>query len=253
MNETTIIELRKVKLKNAVLVTGLPGIGLIGRIAGRYMAEELKARKVAELYSPHFPHQVLMTRKGGMRPIKNKFYLAKTKKADLLLLIGDVQALNPEGQYEVAGKILDYAERVGVKRVLTVGGYSTGKLSDKRSIYGVVTHKEMIEEFKKYGVVFGTARGFIVGAAGLLPALGKLRGLQGACVMGETHGGYVDITAAKNIVAMLSQMLGFEIDTKKLETKAKESEKVLKRIEEESRKAQIQPFEYGKKECSYIR
>jgi uncharacterized protein (TIGR00162 family) len=253
MMESTVVELKKVKLKNGVLMTGLPGIGMIGRIAGTYLVEELKAVKVAEFYSPHFPHQVIMTKKGGMRPIKNKFYVIKTKKADILMIIGDVQALNPEGQYEVAGKVLDYAAKIGVKRVMTIGGYSTGKLAETRRIFGVVTHKEMIAELQKYGVVFGEAKGAIVGAAGLLPSLGKLRGMKGACIMGETHGGYVDITGAKNIVSLLSKMFDFSIDLKKIEEKAKEGEKVLKRIEEEVQKNQIAPYEPGKKDVSYIR
>jgi len=253
MKDTTIIELEKIKLKKGVMLTGLPGIGLIGRVVGRYLVEELKAKKVAEMYSPHFPHQVIMTKKGGMRAIKNKFYVIKTKKYDVLLLVGDVQAMTPEGQYEVAGKVLDYAKKIGVMKIITIGGYSTGKLSEKRNVFGVVTHKPMLEEFKKYGVVFGIAKGSIVGAAGLLPVLGKLYGMRGACLMGETHGGYVDITAAKNIVQLLSQMLGFNIDTKKIEEKAKEGEKVLKRIEEEVQKNQITPYEPSKKDVSYIR
>ena len=45
MKETLIIEKSKMKkLKNAVLVTGLPGIGLIGQVVGRYLVEELKAK-----------------------------------------------------------------------------------------------------------------------------------------------------------------------------------------------------------------
>ena len=254
MKETTIIEKTgKVKLKNGVLITGLPGIGLIGRVVGKYLVEELKAAKIADMYSPHFPHQVLMTKKGGMRPIKNKFYVIKGKKSDILLLIGDVQAMTPEGQYEVAGKVLDYAKKVGVKTVMTIGGYSTGKLNDKRNIYGVVTHKEMIDGLKKYGVVFGVAKGAIVGAAGLLPALGKLKGLKGACIMGETHGGYVDMTSAKNVVIFLSKIFELNIDMKKLEERAKEGEKVLKKIDEEVQKNQIAPYEPGKKDVSYIR
>ena len=74
MIETTIIEKKKVRrLRNPVLLTGLPGIGLIGQVVGRYLVEELKAKKVANLLSPHFPHQVFMTKRGGLRIIKNSF------------------------------------------------------------------------------------------------------------------------------------------------------------------------------------
>lgn len=253
MKETSIVEIEKIKLKNGVLITGLPGIGLIGRVVGKYLVDELKAKKVAELISPHFPHQVFMTKKGGMKLIKNKFYLVKTKTQDILILVGDVQAINSYGQYEVADVVLEYIKRIGGKKILTVGGYSTGKINETRRIFGVVTSKNMLKQFKKNGVVFGVARGSIVGAAGLLPALSKLKGLEGGCLMGETHGGYVDVAAAKNIVVMLSKMLGFKIDTTKLEQKAKDGEKVLKKIEEELQRNAITPYEPTEKDVSYIR
>jgi len=253
MKETIIVEKKKIKLKNGVLVTGLPGIGLIGRTVGRYIAEELKGEKIAELYSPYFPHQVFMTKKGGIRLIKNTIYHVKCKKRDMVILTGDVQALSSKGQYEVAGKILDYAEKIGAELVLTIGGYSTGKLNEKRRLYGVATHEEVMEWLKKNGVEFGIARGSIVGAAGLVPALAKLRNIKGACLMGETHGGYVDVKAANEMVELLARLLGFVIDTKKLETKAKEGEKILKKIEEEVQKNMITPYEPTGGSVSYIR
>ena len=253
MKETTIIEKEKIKTKKGILVVGLPGIGLIGRVVGRYLADELKGKKIADLFSPHFPHQVFMTKKGGLRLINNRFYLAKGRKSDLVILTGDIQAMSTVGQYEVASAVIEYAKKIDINFIITVGGYSTGKVNDHRRIFGVATSKELLAKFKKAGVIFGEAKGSIVGAAGLLPAIGKIHGLHGICVMGETHGGYVDVTAAKNIVDLLSRFIGFDIDLKKLEDKAKESEKVLKKIEEEVQRNMIAPYEGGKKGVSYIR
>ncbi len=42
------------KLKNPVLIEGLPGVGNIGRVAVGYMIEELGAKKFAQLHSKHF-------------------------------------------------------------------------------------------------------------------------------------------------------------------------------------------------------
>src|SRR5262249_13606375 len=112
MKETIIVEKVAVKkLKNAILITGLPGIGLIGQVVGRYLVEELGAEKIANVISPHFPHQVFMTKKGGMRIIKNSFYHHKAKKRDVLILLGDVQAMSSVGQYEVAGVVLEYCKK----------------------------------------------------------------------------------------------------------------------------------------------
>ncbi|MFH1393527.1 MAG: proteasome assembly chaperone family protein [Candidatus Micrarchaeota archaeon] len=240
MKETTIIEREAVKLRDGVLITGLPGIGLIGQVVGRYLVKELKARKIATLLSPHFPHQVFMTKKGGMRIIRNSFYVVKRKKANLLILVGDVQAMSSVGQYEVADTILDYAQKVGVNTVMTVGGYSTGKLREKRRLFAVATSDEIRKKFSKYGVIFGKAKGSIVGAAGLLPVLGRLKGLDGICLMGETHGGYVDPLSAREIVKLLSTYFEFEVSLRKLDERAKESEKLLKRMEEEIQKGMPQ-------------
>ncbi|MGV8176380.1 MAG: proteasome assembly chaperone family protein [Candidatus Bilamarchaeaceae archaeon] len=254
MESTTIVELKKKgKLKNGVLIVGLPGIGLIGRVVARYLVKELKAEKVADLYSPHFPHQVLMGKKGGMRMIRNSFYVARGKKHDLLILLGDVQAITSVGQYEVSGKIVDFSHKCGVKEIISIGGYSTGKLSDNRAIYGVVTHKDMVAPLKKMGVEFGVTKGSIVGAAGLVPMLAKLRGTKGMCILGETHGAYVDATSAKNIVILLTKMLELKLDVKDLDKMAKEGEQIVKKLESEVQKNSIAPFDASKKDVSYIR
>lgn len=254
MKDTVIIEKIPVgKLRNPILITGLPGIGLIGQVVGRYLVEELKAKKIANVISPHFPHQVFMTKKGGLRIIKNSIYHFKGKKRDILILLGDIQAMSSIGQYEVAGAVLDHCKKCKVGEILTVGGYSTGKISEDRRVFGVATSDELRAKFKKHGVVFGEAKGSIVGAAGLLPALGKLRGIEGSCIMGETHGSYIDTASARQIVLLLSKYLDLKIDLKRLNEKAQESQKVLKKVQEEVQKTMEAQFEAQNRNVSYIR
>ena len=42
MKETTIIEREIVKMKDPILIDGLPGIGLVGKLAADHMIKELK-------------------------------------------------------------------------------------------------------------------------------------------------------------------------------------------------------------------
>jgi hypothetical protein len=97
------------------------------------------------------------------------------------------------------------------------------------------------------------AKGSIVGAAGLLPSLGRLQGIQGICIMGETHGSYVDISSAKVIVSLLSDYFDFQINISKLDKKAKESEKILRKVEEEIEKNSVLPYQSTDRSTSYIR
>ncbi|PMB75097.1 MAG: proteasome assembly chaperone family protein, partial [Candidatus Bathyarchaeota archaeon] len=125
MKETFIKELVKAELKNPIMIEGLPGLGLVGKIATRYLIKQLKAQKFAHLYSPHFPYFVLVSKKGSVRLLRGAFYFWKNEKGenDLILFTGDSQAQTIEGQYEISSRILDFAQHYNVKLVITIGGY----------------------------------------------------------------------------------------------------------------------------------
>jgi len=236
MIETTIIEKDGVgRLRNPVLVTGLPGIGLVGQVVAKYLIKKMGGKKIADLYSPHFPHQVLMGKKGGMRLLKNKFYLIRLKDRDLIMVVGDVQAITGQGQYEVAGKILDFVQKHKIKMVITIGGYSSGKMSGPKRVFAAANNEGTRDRFRDM-FVFGEAKGTIVGVAGLLPALAHVRGIDAICIMGETHGSYVDPAAATAVIEKLSKLFNFKVDLAQLEAEAKEREKAIKKIESEIEK-----------------
>ncbi|MEW6329534.1 MAG: proteasome assembly chaperone family protein [Candidatus Micrarchaeota archaeon] len=259
MNKTTIIvkpKLKALKLKRPILVEGLPGIGLVGKLAADHLIKELKTEKIAELYSPHFPHQVLMSKKGTLRMLKNKFYSWKNPDKDgndLVILVGDVQPITPEAQFEVCGRILSFFKKLKGGMIFTLGGYGVGKVVEKPRVFGSATHKELVEKWKKHGILFGEANGSIIGAAGLLLGLGKLRGMKGVCLMGETHGGYVDAKSAQSVLEVLCRILNIKIDLNKLEQRAKESEKFMKRMEKEAQKQLAEGGIRAGEELSYIR
>jgi len=165
-----------------------------------------------------------------------------------------VQAVTSEAQYEVTGKMLDFAQKKGVKFIITLGGYGTGRMHPTPRIFGIVTHKHLVEKYRQYGIIFGEAKGSIIGAAGLLLGMGKIRGMEGLCLMGETHGGFVDPKSAQVVLETLCKMLWIKVDTKRLEERAKESEAFAKKMEKEALAAKGMAVEpHGKHDLSYIR
>jgi len=110
MDNVSVRILEKPKLKNAILIEGLPGIGLVGKLAADHMLEELKAKKFAELYSPFLPPQVTIKNNGIVELVKINFHYWKGKKNDLVLLLGDFQGITPDSQYHIAEKVLDVDE-----------------------------------------------------------------------------------------------------------------------------------------------
>ncbi|MBD3310551.1 proteasome assembly chaperone family protein, partial [Candidatus Woesearchaeota archaeon] len=51
---------KKPKLRDPVLVEGLPGIANVGKVAVDFMIDELKAKKIYDIFSYTFPHSVFV-------------------------------------------------------------------------------------------------------------------------------------------------------------------------------------------------
>jgi len=261
---TKIVETEKPKLKDPVFIAGLPGVGNVGRIAAGYLAEQLKAKKFAELFSSHFMPFVLLHQSSAVHVLKNEFYYWKaTKKGqrDVIILIGDSQSADPEGHYEIVEEILKYLKTLGVKEMFTLAGLSVGEQSKTPKVIGAVSDTELTEKYKKLGIDFdaGSRIGTIVGASGLLLGMGRQYGMKGTCLLGETVGFPIipDPRSAEEILKILLKVLNLKVDLSKLDEKVKEMEEFIKKIEEVQRRAvgqMMKPEEKGeqKEKLSYI-
>lgn len=155
MKETIIKVIKKVKLEDPILIEGLPGVGHVGKLVAEHIVEELNAEKIVEIYSPHFPPQVLINDDFTAELVKNEVYAYKSdNKIDILIVVGDHQSVTNEGHYEISGIILDIAQEYDVKRIYTLGGYGTGQLVENGTVLGAVNNTDMIEEMKEYGIEF---------------------------------------------------------------------------------------------------
>lgn len=235
MNKTTILRTRKPRLKNPVLIEGLPGVGHVGKLVAEHMVEELGAKKIMEIYSPHLPPQVIVEDDGTVRLVKNELYAYKSKsKHDILILIGDHQSATNEGHYELTGVFLDIAEEFKVERIYALGGYGVGQLVETEAVLGAANNIKLVKELKSYGVEFkpNEPGGGIVGASGLLLGLGELRGIDAVCLMGVTSGYLVDPKSAQAVLKVLCKILEIDVDMQALEERASEMEKIVAKLRE---------------------
>jgi uncharacterized protein len=260
MKETRIMLKKGVKLKNPVLIVGLPGIGNVGKLIAEHLKKEFKAEKIAVLYSPHFPHQVVMLKNGGIRLVGNRFYLLRSKsgkplKREIVLLTGESQAITPEGQYEVNAQIVDFfKDRLKGGFIYTLGGYSVSRnLAETPKVYGNVTNKAVMAQFKDSGVIFGKSRGMILGSAGLIIAFAKMKKMGGICLMGETSFLDVDAAAAKAVLKVLAKSLDLDINMQNLDKIIERTARTLKELEKQASGFVTQPGEGDEKRPSYIR
>ncbi|UCE73345.1 MAG: proteasome assembly chaperone family protein [Methanomassiliicoccales archaeon] len=237
MENVIVNYLEKPDIKDPILIEGLPGVGNVGKLAAEHLIDELHAVKFAALYSKHFPPQVLVGENGVAKLVNNEFHFVKSSdkaQKDLIILIGDYQGMTPEGQYELASKVLDVAKEFGVKKIFTLGGYGMGKVVKYPRVLGATTTDELVKEMMEYGITFpkGEPGSGIVGASGLLLGLGKLMGMESVCLMGETSGYFADPKAAQAVLEVLTKILNVKIDFKELEMKAKEIDYMASKLKD---------------------
>lgn len=247
MKETLVRRVKETTLKDPILVEGLPGVGHVGKLVADHLVEELKAEKIIEIYSPHFPPQVMVQEDGTIKQVRNEIYAfhGQNGQPDLLLVVGDYQSATNEGHYELTGIFLDIAQEFGVKRIYALGGYGTGQFVDKPTVLGAANNVALVEEMKQYDVVFqeNEPGGGIIGVSGLLLGLGGLRSIDSVCLMGVTSGYLVDPKSAQEVLRILCKALNIEVDTQALQERAKEMEKIVGKLQE-MEKAQM-PYECG--------
>lgn len=249
MKETFIKELTKVDLNRPILIEGLPGLGLVGKIAMRYLVKQLKAEKFAYLYSPHFPYFVLVSKKGNVRLLRGTFYFWKAKngKNDLIIFTGDSQAQTIEGQYEISDRILDMAGKHKVKTIITIGGYRT-ETKEKPKVIAAATNSELLKNALQAGAIVSQVGSPIVGTAGLILGMAHFKGVDALCLLGETRGYLPDPKAAKSILEILQALLGFDIDLAGLDEEITKAEKMVTRLQKIEEKRILQAEETRKEE-----
>jgi uncharacterized protein (TIGR00162 family) len=234
--ERTTIKLRKIRQapRSPIAIVGMPGIGNVGKLVAEHLRRELKAERIGTIYSPHFPHQAVMLKSGRLRLVNNTIYLArrKGKAQDIIIITGDVQAVTPEGQYQVNSMIFRLLkEKFKCNFIYTIGGYTTGEgMPTTRRVFGNATSSAIIQKFKNTNVIFGKSKGLIWGSAGLIPAFARMGKVDAACLMGETAMLEVDASAAKAVIEELSKVLGIKIGTDNLDKIIKKTDEIMKQI-----------------------
>jgi len=238
--QTTIHVKMRVELINPILVEGLPGLGSVGAIAISYVMKKLKARKLAELYSPFFPHHIIVDKDGNISLLRAEFYFLRVDGGnDLIFLTGDGQAQTINGQYEMVSKILDFVQKYGVRTIVTIGGYYSAWEGGKLRVICASTSPVLQRKVLKAGAIPSPTGNPIVGAAGLFLGLARIRGIDATCLLGETTGYVPDPRAAKNVLMVLREILGIKIDLKELDDVIKKSDEVANRLAEIQKRMEV--------------
>ncbi len=250
--------LKQVTPSELVLICGLPGAAYIGKLSVDYLVQQLKAELFGEVYSRFFPPYVIIKEDGLVELMRNELHQVKDEHGrDIVFLGGNAQAFSPEGQYDVTEKVLDWAIENGVKRTYSVAALVTDRPFETPSVFATATSAALLEEAKSRGAQV-LDHGIIGGENGLIMGLARKRGLDGICLLAETHGYQtptgeyvIDPRAAKAALNVLTQILGIKVDMEPMEKQAMQMDEAIAKMAEIERKVREEMTQSGKRP-SYV-
>ena len=242
----TIEITEKPQLNDPILIEGLPGIGFVANISTLHLINEFKAKRFATIVSASFQDFAVTTETGGTRTPVNELYYIKRESGerDLIVWYGNTQALTTFGQYELCGRVLDIAEDLGCRFVVSIGGFKKDDISSEPAMYSAGTDQLTMQEALNLGTKIMV--GHIFGVAGIIIGLCRLRNLKGFSLLVDTLGMYPDENAARHALTALKKYLNLKVDLSRLGVtteyikKTLESFGLIKNLAEEKKKEEQQ-------------
>ncbi|MDO8567162.1 MAG: PAC2 family protein [Dehalococcoidales bacterium] len=229
------------ELTNPDMVIGWPGIGNVGLIAIDILRQQLGAELFGEVEGWDFFYPKGLTIRSGLLEELDfpgsKFYFKKLGGKDLIIFIGEEQPAAAGGTYaqggkayQMAGFILDVAQKFGCRRVFTSGAaVALSHHAVKPRVWAVTTREALIAEIRSFenvvlmGEVEGKGgQGSITGLNGLTLGVAKKRGLDGYCLMGEVpdylaQAPFPYPRASKSVLEVVGRILGVNPDAQVLD------------------------------------
>ena len=227
-----IKNIKKFQANQPIFIEGLPGIGNVGKVVIDFLIEEIKAKKIMELFSFSLPNSVFVNEKNLVDLPNIEIYHKKIGKKDFFFLTGDVQPVDERSSYEFAEKLLDVIQQYNCQEIITLGGIGLNEVPKHPKVYCTGNSRALISQFKKHGAktnVYGVV-GPIVGISGLLLGLSQRRKISAASLLAETFGHpmYLGLKGAKEILKVLTHQYNLNISLKDLDKEIREIEADMK-------------------------
>jgi proteasome assembly chaperone (PAC2) family protein len=235
------------ELKNPVMLCGWAGIGNVGLVAVNTMRRLVGAEEFGEIQPYDFfePSRVVI-RDGQIEEMRfpaTKFYSHRGNERDIIFLVGEQQPADTQKAYEMAGMVLDTAEKFGCHRVYTSGASVTMiHHTAKPRVWVVPNDRELISEVRRYGntvlmseVGDTNGEGSITGLNGLLLGVAKCRRIEAVCLMGEVPyylqgAPWPYPKASISVLEVLGRILRISLDLRELQETAGRVEANIEQI-----------------------
>lgn len=177
------------KLNAPWMLAVWPGMGHVAMGAGYYLIARLKMTLLAELATREFFDPEHVEVRGGLiqplQPPRSRLFLRPDpdEQHDLLVLLSEAQP--PNGRWDFCRRVLDFARRLGVVRMITLAAVASEMEPEAEPrVFGIATDDAGLQDLELLGAA-PLEDGRISGLNGLVLAAAAESGIQGIGLLGE--------------------------------------------------------------------
>lgn len=243
MAEIDIFELRRVDLKDAVVIDGFPSVGLVSSIVANYLIALLKMEYIAVMDSNLFPTVSLIRNSEPLGPAR--VYARPNLKPNEQQVVVFSTELQPSANLlrPIGTSIIDFAQEQKCRLVLSAGGLIVERGEGEEdegdgevAVYGIGSTEEA-QKLLAAADAEPFIEGVISGTAGVLLNEGKRRGMDVITLLAEARPDAADARAAALILAAIDQMiLHMNLNVEPLCKEAERLEAQLKVLHKDAQK-----------------
>lgn len=213
MVKVEIVELKRMDLRDAVVIDGFPSVGLVSSIVANYLIALLKMEYIAVMDSDSFPTLSLIRNGEPLGPAR-VYARPNLKHGEQQVVVFSTE-LQPSAALlrDIGTAIMDYSKLQRCKMVISAGGLIVERDEEPEpedigeiAVYGIGSTDSAQEMLLKADAE-PFVEGVISGTAGVLLNEGKTRGMDVITLLAEARPDTADARAAALILAAIDQMV----------------------------------------------
>ena len=211
--------------KNATIISGFPGFGLVVTITTEFLIKHLNAVPIGKIRVDEVAPVIAIHNGEPVEPLG--IFYDKKYKLIILHALGGIDGI----EWKLSDLIVKTAKELDVKEIVSVEGVgSNNPTAESKAFY--LGSKNVL---KQKGVD-KLQEGIIVGVTG---ALLLRKDVNITSIFAETHSQLPDSRAAAKVIEVLDKYLGLKVDYKPLIKNAEKFESKIKEVMDKKKEATI--------------
>lgn len=220
------------KPSGGALITAFPSVGMVGTIAGNYVADSLKMEKIAYVLSDEIPPAALVQEGIPSYPLRILGYKRvsiMTSEFQIPLALSN----------QLARTMMDWGAANGYDLIVGMEGLMTNQEQSEPNkaprVFGVGSTARTRELLERSGIE-QFKMGMITGVSGALLSEGERSGRDIICLLVEANAMYPDARGAAKLVESVTKVLpSLQVDIQELNKEADIIEENVKETVEKTK------------------